>query len=135
MRAYLGFGGSECLLAEIVEGGEPARKTASRGANDASATIAGFCIGAHRGLEGYIVTMDVLEPYRRRGIATTLLSEMEALLARKGVRRISLETATDNEAGVAFWKRHGYRTRRIRKGYYPGGRDAFAMTKTIRTAK
>lgn len=136
MRAYLGFGGSECLLAEIVEDKPSSGKRAARAANDTGdTTIAGFCIGAHRGLEGYIVTMDVLEPYRRQGIATTLLTEMEALLARNGVRRISLETATDNDAGVAFWKRHGYRTRGIRKGYYPGGRDAFAMTKTIRITK
>jgi ribosomal protein S18 acetylase RimI-like enzyme len=135
MRAYLGFGSSECLLAEIVGDNEPIRKRASRGVNDGITTIVGFCIGAHRGLDGYIVTMDVLEPYRRQGIATTLLAEMEALLGRTGVRRISLETATDNDAGVAFWKRRGYRTRGIRKGYYPGGRDAFAMTKTIRITK
>lgn len=135
MRAYLGFGGSECLLAEATEDATPSLKRDTRGADDARSTIVGFCIGAHRGLEGYIVTMDVLEPYRRQGIARTLLTEMEALLARDGVRRISLETATDNEAGIAFWKRHGYRTRGIRKGYYPGGRDAFAMMKTIRVAK
>jgi len=129
MRAYLGFGGSECLIAEI--GDDPGNRESKKAGADQLPT-AGFCISAHRGEEGYIVTMDVLEDYRRRGIATVLLKEIEARLAANGVRRITLETATDNHAGVAFWQRHGYRTRGIRKGYYPGGRDAYAMTKSIR---
>jgi ribosomal protein S18 acetylase RimI-like enzyme len=47
------------------------------------------------------------------------------------VREVGLETATDNESVVAFWQKHGYRTRGVRKRYYPGGRDAYAMTKTL----
>lgn len=135
MRAYLGFGGSECVVAEITFDQADNRGPAKGEANQASAAIAGFCIGAYRGKDGYIVTMDVLEEYRRRGIATELLADVERRLAARGVRRVALETATDNHAGVAFWQRHGYRTRGIRKGYYPNGRDAYAMTKTIRIAK
>lgn len=135
MRAYLGFGGSECIVAEISPNQERERLSEKGDKNDAAPTIAGFCIGAYRGKEGYIVTMDVLEEYRRHGIATELLANIERRLASRGVRRIALETATDNRAGVAFWQRHGYRTRGIRKGYYPNGRDAYAMTKTIRIAK
>jgi ribosomal protein S18 acetylase RimI-like enzyme len=133
MRAYLGFGGSECIVAEL-DPNFPVDQTATQ--HEATgARIAGFCISAYRGKEGYIVTMDVLEKYRRGGIATTLLAEIEGRLAAKGVRRIALESATDNHVGVAFWKRHGYRTRGVRKGYYPNGRDAYAMSKTIRVAK
>lgn len=132
MRAYLGFGGSECIVAEISSDGPSAKDSHSHRVADPATTIVGFCIGAYRGKEGYIVTMDVLEEYRRRGVATTLLAEIEIRLAAKGVRRINLETATDNQAGIAFWQRHGYRTRGVREGYYPGGRDAFAMTKTIK---
>jgi ribosomal protein S18 acetylase RimI-like enzyme len=47
------------------------------------------------------------------------------------VREIALETATDNEAGIAFWKKHAYRNRGVRKGYYPGGRDAYSMVKEL----
>jgi ribosomal protein S18 acetylase RimI-like enzyme len=141
MRAYLGFGGSECVVAEISEDAVQAKQYERRNIGDARltddtrATIAGFCIGAYRGKDGYIVTMDVLEEYRRRGIATALLNEIEGSLAARGVKRIALETATNNDAGVAFWRRHGYRTRSVRKGYYPGGGDAYAMTKTLRVAK
>jgi len=44
------------------------------------------------------------------------------------VREVWLETATDNESAIAFWKKHGYRTCGTRRGY-PGGRDAFSMEK------
>jgi ribosomal protein S18 acetylase RimI-like enzyme len=136
MRAYLGFGGSECVVAEIEDdGADVAALPKGDGETPREGKIAGFCISAHRGKDGYIVTMDVLEEYRRRGIATTLLNEIEKRLAEHGVRRVALETATVNHAGVAFWQRHGYRTRGVRKGYYPGGGDAYAMTKTLRPAR
>jgi ribosomal protein S18 acetylase RimI-like enzyme len=119
MRAYLALAGAECVVAEV----------------DAPKKIAGFCISARRNKDGYIVTMDVLEQYRRLGIATCLLAEIEKRLAENGVLRIGLETATDNQAGVAFWQKHGYRTRGVRKGYYPGRRDAHAMAKNLRAPK
>jgi ribosomal protein S18 acetylase RimI-like enzyme len=119
MRAYLALAGAECVVAEV----------------DAPKNIAGFCISARRNKDGYIVTMDVLEQFRRLGIATALLAEIEKRLAENGVLRIGLETATDNQAGVAFWQKHGYRTRGVRKGYYPGRRDAHAMAKNLRAPK
>ena len=54
-----------------------------------------------------------------------------ALVEARGVRVVYLETATSNEAGVAFWQRHGYRTQGVRPRYYPNGRDAFAMIKPL----
>jgi len=134
MRAYLGFGGSECVVAQIES--DPGDGSSESGeTNPPNSGIVGFCICAHRGKDGYIVTMDVLEEYRRRGIATALLNEIEKRLRDQGIQRVALETATDNRAGVAFWQRHGYRTRGIRKGYYPGGGDAYAMTKTLPSPK
>jgi ribosomal protein S18 acetylase RimI-like enzyme len=113
MRAYLQFPGAECVVA--VRAGE----------------IAGFCISARQRSRGYIVTIDVLEQFRRAGAGSTLLREVERRLATNGVREVGLETATDNESAIAFWNKHGYRTLGVEKGYYPGGRDAFAMTKTL----
>lgn len=132
MRAYLGFLGAECVVAEVQQARGAAKEgTEIKSSDTSTKTIAGFCISDHRDTEGYIITMDVLEQYRRLGIASALLAEIEKRLAASGVRRVSLETATDNHAGVAFWQKHGYRTRGVRKGYYPGRRDAHAMTKNI----
>ena len=113
LRAYLRFSGADCLIAE------------------ADTQIAGFCISARRDESGYIVTIDVVPQFRRHHLGTKLLNEIERRLASNGVREIALETATDNESAVAFWTKHGYRNRGIKKDYYPGGRDAFAMSKTL----
>ena len=112
MRGYLNAPGAECIVAESESG------------------MAGFCITACRRV-GYIVTIDVLEEFRRQGLGTALLFEAENRLAGKGVRVVTLDTATDNASAIAFWQKHGYRTIGRRKGYYPNGIDAFAMTKAL----
>ncbi len=113
LHAYLKYPGADCMVAEI--GGE----------------IAGFCISAHQDDRGYIVTIDVLEKFRREKVGTALIHEIEKRLVGFGVKLVSLETATDTPSAVGFWKKHGYRERGIRKNYYPNGRDAYAMTKTL----
>jgi ribosomal-protein-alanine N-acetyltransferase len=113
LRVYLRFPNADCLLATIR------RKTI------------GFCLSAHRENRGHIITIDVLEAWRRHRIGSRLLEAVELHLAKSGVREVSLETATENASAIAFWEKHGYRTRGIWKGYYPGGRDAYAMVKSI----
>lgn len=113
LRNYLRFPGADCIIAE------------------ADAETVGFVVTAHEKTWGYIITIDVLAPYRRRGVGTMLLHEAERRLAAGGVRAIALETATDNAPAIAFWQKHGYRKRGVKKGYYPGGRDAFSMTKPL----
>ena len=93
--------------------------------------LVGFCLTAHRENRGHIITIDVLEAYRRHKIGSRLLEAVESHLAKSGVREVILETATENHSAIAFWEKHGYRTRGIWKGYYPGGRDAYAMIKSI----
>ncbi|MGA8142816.1 MAG: N-acetyltransferase [Candidatus Acidiferrales bacterium] len=113
LRAYLHFPNAECLLATIR--GKPI----------------GFCLTANQDHRGHLITIDVLAPHRRQKVGSRLLKAVELRLAKSGVREISLETAIDNESAIAFWQKHGYRTRGIWKGYYPGGRDAYAMSKSI----
>jgi ribosomal-protein-alanine N-acetyltransferase len=113
LRNYVEAPGADCVV------GEESGKTA------------GFIVTAREEHWGYIVTIDVLEPYRRQQLGTLLLTEAERRLAVNEVHEVDLETAVNNPAGIAFWKRHGYRTLGICEGYYPGGIDAFSMRKTI----
>ncbi|MBZ5501574.1 MAG: GNAT family N-acetyltransferase [Acidobacteriia bacterium] len=113
MREYLRFPGAECVVAET------------------GAQVVGFCITARDAADGHIITLDVLEACRRQGVGSLLLAEAERRLAAGGVRKVSLETATDNTAAIAFWQKHGYRTSGVLKHYYPNGLDAWAMSKTI----
>ncbi|HXX44601.1 MAG TPA: N-acetyltransferase [Candidatus Acidoferrales bacterium] len=113
LRNYLRFRGADCVVAETDK------------------SVVGFILTAHGKSWGYIVTIDVLAPHRRSGVGSLLLAEAEHHLAAEGVREIGLETATDNFAAIAFWQKHGYRKTGVKKGYYPGGRDAFSMTKLL----
>jgi [ribosomal protein S18]-alanine N-acetyltransferase len=113
LRSYLRLPGAECVVAET------------------SAGIVAFCITARDAAEGHIITLDVIQACRRHGAGSLLLAEAERRLAASGVGKVSLETATDNSAAIAFWQKHGYRTLSVLKRYYPNGLDAWAMSKTI----
>ena len=95
--------------------------------------IVGFLISEEHPPLGHIITLDVVDSHRRQGVGTMLLHESEEHLAFRGVRTVLLETATTNEAGIAFWERHGYRREAVLKKYYSGGLDAFEMRKRLTT--
>jgi ribosomal-protein-alanine N-acetyltransferase len=95
--------------------------------------IVGFILTEENPPLGHVITLDVAEKFRRKGIASALLAESEKDLALRGVRHVLLETATNNEAGVAFWQRHGYRIEATLKRYYLGRLDAYEMRKILRT--
>ncbi len=93
--------------------------------------IAGFVLSEENPPLAHIITLDVAEKQRRNGIGTALLQKLESNLTARGVRTILLETATDNEAGVAFWRRHGYRIEGTLKRYYLRRIDAYEMRKIL----
>jgi ribosomal-protein-alanine N-acetyltransferase len=117
LRWFLGLPGAQCLVAEVSSLRE--------------ARIAGFLVAEAARHRAHIITLDVSEPYRRMGIGSALLRETERRLAERGVEEIELETAISNQAGVAFWERHGYRSAGVLRRYYLGRLDAFHMHKSV----
>ena len=95
------------------------------------AHIAGFILTEENPPLAHIITLDVGEKFRRHGIGSALLSESERNLALRGVRHVLLETAANNEAGVAFWKHHGYGIAATLQRYYLGRLDAYEMRKIL----
>ena len=93
--------------------------------------LIGFIVGECEPPRAHIITLDVLEAHRRHGVGSLLLRETERQLLEQGVRRVGLETATDNPLAIAFWKKHGYRTVGLLKNYYRAGLDAHAMHKDL----
>jgi [ribosomal protein S18]-alanine N-acetyltransferase len=116
LRWFLAVPGADCLVAK---------------SDDETAEILGFIIAEAEADEGHIITIDIAESSRRTGVGTALLREMEQRLAARGVRRVSLETATTNEPAVAFWQRHGYRSHGVIPDYYLGRLDAYSMSKKL----
>ena len=113
MKVYLRAKGCHCLLAE--SGGN----------------VAGFILTELAPDEGHIITLDVLENYRRQGIGSLLLAAGEKEAASRGGKRMVLETATTNKAAIALWRKHGYRQLVTIEDYYGRGRDAFQMGKDL----
>jgi len=113
LRWFLSLPGADCLVAE--QSGE----------------IIGFILSQAEGHEAQVITLDVLEAHRRAGCGSMLLRKAESRLQAAGVRSITLETATNNNAAVAFWQKHGYRTVAVLKNYYATKQDAFAMIKAL----
>lgn len=113
MKWYLNLPGADCLVAE------------------GDGAVAGFIVTEREDDLGHIITLDVAESQRRRGVGTALLTTAEARLFDAGVRRVSLETATDNAPAVAFWKKHGYRTVAVLKNYYMEKLNAYEMHKRL----
>ncbi len=100
LRHFMAQPGAECLVA--VEEKE----------------IVAFLLTEENPPLGHLMTLDVAEAYRRKRIGSLLLHESENNLRFRGVRTMLLETATTNEAGIAFWQRHGYRIEAVLKNYY-----------------
>lgn len=122
LRWYLSLRGAECIVAEL-----PKRTKASH----SRPKIVGFIVSVSGRIHGHIVTLDVLEIHRRNGVGSALLRLAESKMSRQGIQDVWLETATNNETAIAFWKKHGYRSRGVLPNYYPNRLDAYAMSKLL----
>ncbi len=74
--------------------------------------VVGTAIGGWDGWRGNIYRVAVLPEYRRRGIASGLLREVDAALAALGAKRITVLVEQDHPCAVSFWnalERAGYR--------------------------
>ena len=113
LRYFLSLRSADCLVAMV------------------EAQIAGFVLTEENPPLAHVITLDVAETFRRRSVGSTLLAESERNLALRGARTVLLETAIDNDVGVAFWKRHGYGIAATLKRYYLGKLDAYEMRKIL----
>ena len=67
---------------------------------------------------GHIITINVPPNYRRKGIATKLLQEIEALLKQKGISECRLEVREDNSQAIKLYQSLGYQTIGKLEKYY-----------------
>ena len=80
---------------------------------------------------GHIITVDVPERWRRRGVGKALMDAAEDWGKRQGLKLIYLETAADNLAAQAFYRARNYEKVERLDGYYANGTDAWVMVKWL----
>lgn len=95
--------------------------------------IIGFLIGQKmRDGTMHVITIDVAEGWRRRGVGAALMDAAEEWGRARGLTLVSLETAEDNHPAQAFYKKRGYLKLGRVEDYYANGAAAWVMGKRLR---
>lgn len=76
-----------------------------------------------------IHTLTVLPEFRRKGIATHMLKELEAWAKEKGIESFMLEMREGNNEAQPLYEKHGYQVISRRDNYYAPGIHALIMRK------
>ena len=76
-----------------------------------------------------ILTVTVIDGFRRQGIAKRLIADIESYCQSKGSSAVMLEVATDNTGAIALYENLGYTQISKRSNYYGSKKDAFVMQK------
>ncbi|MFZ5836545.1 MAG: GNAT family N-acetyltransferase [Pseudomonadota bacterium] len=112
--------------------------TAAAAETEAEALPVGFLLGREAAGEAEIISFGVLPEFRGRGIGGALLQEYISRMRERGVAALFLETATDNDAAISLYKRLGFASVGLRRGYYEaapgaaaGASDALIMRRNI----
>jgi hypothetical protein len=71
-------------------------------------SIVGAVIAGFDGVRGWIYHLAVAPAHRRRGIATRLMREAEAVLRARGCSKVNLQVRAANQGVVAFYRALGY---------------------------
>ena len=79
----------------------------------------------------HIVTIDVVQASRRRGVGTLLMDAAERWASNNNLRMIGLETAEDNLAAHKFYAQRGYAKVDEIQEYYGDGTTAWVMVKEL----
>ena len=132
LAAYVRRWGSFTLVAESSDMNGNVMLGQNRSSAKPSSITLGFIVAeaSRRGV-GHIITIDVLPAAQRLGLGSKLLNAAEDRLRTAGCRRVSLETAVDNQAALVFYKKHGYSLTKTVPGYYSNGVDALVLSKQL----
>jgi ribosomal-protein-alanine N-acetyltransferase len=79
----------------------------------------------------HIDSIAVLPAEQNKGIGSRLLRSFLSEARRCGCRQVTLEVSTANEAGLAFFSSHDFRTARTLPNYYGRGFHGLFMTTGI----
>lgn len=100
----------------------------------ANSNIAGFIIAQveieNNTIYGHIITINVAPNYRRKGIATKMLAEIERILKQKSIGECHLEVREDNSAALKLYQNSRYQKIGRLEKYY-GKKHGLYLKKTF----
>ena len=100
-----------------------------------SDTLVGFCVAMPTLDDIHILVIAVSVDFRRQGLGSRLLAQVDQLATDLGVDRVLLEVRPSNVRALAFYRQTGFAQIGIRKGYYPAGKgqreDALVMARCL----
>jgi ribosomal-protein-alanine N-acetyltransferase len=100
-------------------------------AAETAGELVGFAIAERRGARGHIVTIDVADAVRRRGVGKRLLSALVERLEADGARQVRLEVDVRNASAIRFYERMGFTATRTLRSYYGRGLDGREMVREL----
>ncbi len=132
LAVYMRRAGSFTLVAESIV--NVSSNLTGEGSPDGVSPIQilGFIVATRtRKGAGHIITIDVPRDLRRLRVGSGLLKAAEERLRAARSSCVELETAVDNLAALAFYKRHGYDLVKTIPRYYSNGVDALVLRKDL----
>ena len=115
-RAMRGFAEAENAVTVLSESGSE---------------LVGFCIAQIEGKIGYVVTLDVAPAWRRRGLARSLMAELESRVHAIGALSMALHVYAGNESAMRFYENIGYGRVGMAKNFYGRDMDALVYQKKL----
>ena len=77
--------------------------------------------------KGHIVSVAVLDAHRHKGIGSALIKGGMEAMEEYGSSEFFLEVRKGNEDAVSVYETLGFSVRRVLRGYYRDGEDAYLM--------
>ena len=94
--------------------------------------IVGFIAGVNNAPQNArILMLAVLEPYRKRGIGSTLMDAFLRQCALRGMRTVELEVRVSNTTAINFYRRYGFQIAGTLSRFYTDGEDGYKMVRHL----
>lgn len=81
--------------------------------------------------KGHLVSIAVIESYRRTGVASALLSKSMPEILKQNITEYVLEVRVSNHGAVSLYQSFDFKIEGVKKKYYKDGENAYYMVHKI----
>ena len=81
--------------------------------------------------KGHIVSVAIDNNHRRKGLGTELIKAGMSGMQEYGAKEFFLEVRKSNESAISVYENLEFEIKRVLKGYYRDGEDAYLMVKQV----